>query len=98
MTHAHGAVATAARHIRRTKRSTGRLAVSALGFSAAYFLDAENGAARRRRLQDFMRRTAADLDEVLTPELGPLRAIRPGADPASRDYVSTGGVRLVSPW
>ena len=74
--------------------------LSALGFSAAYFLDFENVAARRKRVHDFVRRTAVDLDEALTPEFGSLRSIRtePVINSQQPDYVSSNGVKLVTPW
>jgi hypothetical protein len=59
-------LSSAARHAHRIRRSTGRIVLSAAGFSAAYFLDPENGAARRRRVQDFVRHTGATLDEVIS--------------------------------
>lgn len=47
------------RRARRAKRSAGRLLVSGLGFSAAYFLDPDHGAARRRRVVEYVRRLGA---------------------------------------
>lgn len=61
---------SAIRHVRRARKTTGRFVVSAFGFGLAYYLDAENGAARRRQLHRLLRRTAATLDSVLAPEAG----------------------------
>jgi hypothetical protein len=47
------------RRTRRTKRSVGRLLFSGLGFSAAYFLDPDHGAARRRRVVEYVHRLGA---------------------------------------
>lgn len=47
------------RRARRAKRSVGRLLVSGLGFSAAYFLDPDHGAARRRRVVEYIHRLGA---------------------------------------
>jgi hypothetical protein len=44
--------ATAKRRVQRTKRSAGRLLLSGIGFSAAYFFDAEHGRARRQQAWD----------------------------------------------
>ena len=41
---------------RRHKRSTGRLLFAGLGFSAAFFLDAAQGRARRKQVADVLRR------------------------------------------
>jgi hypothetical protein len=54
------------RQARHARRTSGRILASALGFGVAYYLDAENGAARRRRVHDYVSRTARDIDGVLT--------------------------------
>ncbi len=36
-------------HAHRARRSTGRLVISGLGFSVAYFLDPDHGSARRKQ-------------------------------------------------
>jgi hypothetical protein len=46
----------ARQHLHRAKRSTGRLFVAGLGFSAAYFFDAAQGRARRQRVVGVIRR------------------------------------------
>jgi hypothetical protein len=47
-------LAAAAGRARRTKKSAGRLLVSGLGFSAAYFFDSEHGKARRQQAWDLV--------------------------------------------
>jgi hypothetical protein len=44
------------RRIRKARRSAGRLLVSGIGFSAAYFLDPDHGATRRAQAVDVLRR------------------------------------------
>jgi hypothetical protein len=44
------------RQARRAQRTATRLAFSAIGFSAAYFLDPEHGASRRRQALQLLRR------------------------------------------
>ncbi len=63
-------IGSAIRHVRRARKTAGRLVVSAFGFGVAYYLDAENGAARREQLHGLLRRTAAALESVLAPEAG----------------------------
>jgi len=46
----------ARRHLHRAKRSTGRLLIAGLGFSAAYFFDASQGRARRQHVVSVIRR------------------------------------------
>ena len=46
----------ARRHLHRAKRSTGRLLIAGLGFSAAYFFDATQGRARRKQIVGLIRR------------------------------------------
>jgi hypothetical protein len=76
---------SASRRVRRGRRATGRLAVSALGFGVAYYFDTENGGLRRKRLQGTVHRVmeniaAAELSEdgrlptVLHPALRVRRA------------------------
>jgi hypothetical protein len=45
------AVAGVGSRIRSVKKTSGRLLFSGIGFSAAYFLDPEHGAARRQRIK-----------------------------------------------
>jgi hypothetical protein len=44
--------AAAKGRVQRTKKSAGRLLLSGIGFSAAYFFDAEHGRARRQQAWD----------------------------------------------
>jgi hypothetical protein len=63
-------MSSAIRHVRRARRTTGRLVVSGLGFGLAYYFDSENGAARREQLRRSLRRTALTIDSVWAPETG----------------------------
>jgi hypothetical protein len=56
--------------MRRVRRTTGRLLVSALGFGVAYYMDTENGEARRKRLQQWLRRMSRRFESVLDSEAG----------------------------
>jgi hypothetical protein len=47
-------LAAARSRAQRTKKSAGRLLVSGLGFSAAYFFDSEHGKARRQQAWDLI--------------------------------------------
>jgi hypothetical protein len=51
-------------HAHRARKSAGRLAVSGLGFSVAYFFDPDHGSARRKQalvVANHIRRTAAQV-------------------------------------
>jgi hypothetical protein len=74
--------ATVARHAHRARRSAGRIVVSAAGFSAAYYLDPENGAQRRHRLHELVRKTGATIDGALTSGMAPSDAGVPTPEPA----------------
>jgi hypothetical protein len=63
-------IGSAIRHARRARKTTGRIVVSALGFGLAYYLDAENGADRRRQLRGLLRRSATAVDSMFAPEVG----------------------------
>jgi hypothetical protein len=57
-----GTYETARVHAHRARKSAGRLAVSGLGFSVAYFFDPDHGSARRKQavvLANQVRRAAA---------------------------------------
>jgi hypothetical protein len=47
-------LAAARSRARRTKKSAGRLLISGIGFSAAYFFDTEHGKARRQQAWDLI--------------------------------------------
>jgi hypothetical protein len=55
---------SASRRLRRGKRVTGRIVASALGFGVAYYFDTQNGATRRKRLQQMVQRTVGNIDGV----------------------------------
>jgi hypothetical protein len=44
-----GTFETARGHAHRARKSTGRLVISGLGFSVAYFFDPDHGSARRKQ-------------------------------------------------
>ena len=81
-------VSSANRRMRRARRTTGRVLVSALGFGMAYYFDTENGGQRRTQLRHALRRAARGVDAVLTAEVGDpppvfypvLRGMRAGAE------------------
>ncbi len=58
------------RRVRRGRRATGRLVVSALGFGVAYYFDTENGGLRRKRLQGTVHRVVADISSARASEDG----------------------------
>ena len=57
-------LSSANRRARRARRTTGRILVSALGFGVAYYFDPENGGARRKQLQQSLRRATGHFDSV----------------------------------
>ena len=82
----HGVFSSAIGRARRTRRTSGRVLASALGFGVAYYFDTENGEVRRRKAQQWLGRTARRLDSVFDseardppPVLSPLRAAWPSA-------------------
>jgi hypothetical protein len=82
---------------RRTRKSAGRLVVSGLGFSAAYFLDAEHGKARRQQvwdLVDHVRRSRRSTKVAAPPPGAPPAAVGPPGPVVDR---SVNGVRATAP-
>lgn len=79
-------------HVRRAKKSSGRLLVAGLGFSVAYFFDPAQGRARRKRVVDLIRRArgshavarveraAPDLPRIGQADLGPRATFQRAAD------------------
>jgi hypothetical protein len=63
-------VRSASRRMRRGKRTTGRIVVSALGFGVAYYFDRENGGLRRKRLRQMVEQTIGNVDAVRATEMG----------------------------
>jgi hypothetical protein len=70
-------VQAARRRIHRVKRSTGRVLVAGLGFSAAYFFDPAQGRARRAKYVGMVRRMSGrreaattELPEPDVPKIG----------------------------
>jgi hypothetical protein len=81
----------------RTRKTAGRLMVSGLGFSAAYFFDAEHGQARRRQawdLVDHIRRSRQSARASVAGRVAPPRASPP---PRSVGERSANGVRATAP-
>jgi hypothetical protein len=66
---------SASRRVRRGRRATGRIVVSAIGFGVAYYLDTENGGLRRKRLHETLRRVVADISSARTSEDGGLAPV-----------------------
>jgi hypothetical protein len=64
-----GRLREAGRRAHRARKSSGRVLVWAVGFGAAYYLDRQNGRARRARLRAALRRTALRIDSDTS--LGP---------------------------
>ena len=56
------------RRVRRGRRATGRIVVSALGFGVAYYFDTESGDLRRKRLRETMHRVVADISSARMSE------------------------------
>jgi hypothetical protein len=82
-------VRSASRRVRRGRRATGRIVVSALGFGVAYYFDTENGGHRRKRLHETLHRVVADISSARTskdggvsPVLHPVLHARRGWGPA----------------
>jgi hypothetical protein len=53
---------SAEQHARQVQKTGTRVIFSALGFSAAYFLDPEHGASRRRQAVGLIRRSKSVID------------------------------------
>lgn len=67
--HRQELLSSANRRIRRGRKTTGRIVVSALGFGVAYYFDTENGAERRKKLHGLLRRTVHNIESGLAPEV-----------------------------
>jgi hypothetical protein len=65
-----GRLQEAGRRAHRARKASGRIFVWGVGFGAAYFLDPENGAARRARLRTALRRTALRIDSATSLDPG----------------------------
>ncbi len=100
------AIADVTRHARHAKRSAGRLLLSGVGFSAAYFLDPDQGPARRRQASNFFKRTRQRFahQPASDPQAGPTEPVsavknhrlvpHPGISPS----FGSNGVKVASPW
>jgi hypothetical protein len=64
-------LAAARSRAQRTRKSAGRLLVSGLGFSAAYFLDSEHGKARRQQAWDLVDHVRRSRVASKTDQAGP---------------------------
>jgi hypothetical protein len=91
------ALHTASARAQRTRKTAGRLMISGLGFSAAYFFDAEHGKARRQQLWDLVDHFRLSRQAAKRSPGGqgapPLVGSHPGA-PVER---SANGVRATAP-
>ena len=65
-----GLLSSANRRTRRVRKSSARLLALALGFGVAFYLDTENGDARRKQLWYWLRRTSRRLEGVIDSEAG----------------------------
>ena len=63
-------VRSARRRVQRGRKTTGRIAASALGFAMAYYFDAENGEERRKRLRHMVQRAGRDVSARLASDVG----------------------------
>lgn len=81
---------SASRRVRRGRKTTGRLVVSALGFAAAYSFDGENGSVRRKRLHQMLQRTVHNIGSSMASDAGDPPAVVP---PVLRSRVSAGRSR-----
>jgi hypothetical protein len=63
-------LSSASRRVRRGRKTTGRIVVSALGFAAAYYFDTENGGVRRKRLRQMLQRTVHNMESALAADAG----------------------------
>ncbi len=70
-------LSSARRRVRRGKKTTGRIVVSALGFGAAYYFDTENGGVRRKRLRQTLQRAMHNIESVVSPDAGDPPAVFP---------------------
>jgi hypothetical protein len=106
MVEPRAAFADVTRHARHAKRSAGRLLLSGVGFSAAYFLDPDQGPARRRQASNFFRRTRQRLahQSVPDPRPGPaepadaMKNDRLVPHPGIAPSFGSNGRKVVSPW
>lgn len=69
-THRQELLRSASRRVRRGRRATGRIVVSALGFGLAYYFDTENGELRRKHLQQTVQRAVRALSDAMAPDGG----------------------------
>ncbi len=62
----HELLHSTGRRVRRVKKASGRMVVSALGFGIAYYFDPQNGEPRRRRLVESLETMARRVDRKLS--------------------------------
>lgn len=60
---------SASRRMRRGKKTTGRIAVSILGFGVAYYFDTENGELRRKRLRRMAQQAFGAINDRFAPDV-----------------------------
>jgi hypothetical protein len=61
-------LSSASRRIRRGRKTTGRIVVSALGFAVAYYFDSENGAPRRKQLHQTLHQVIRNVNGAMAPD------------------------------
>ena len=79
-----GTLESARGHAHRARKSTGRLVVSGLGFSVAYFFDPDHGSTRRKQaieVVNHLRRAAAHARSLRTQPSAPTGVDAGGAAP-----------------
>ena len=81
---------SASRRVRRGRKTTGRIVVSALGFGAAYYFDTENGSVRRKRLHQMLQRTVHNIESSMAPHAGDLPPVFP---PVLRSHTTNAHAR-----
>ncbi len=72
-----GTFESARGHAHRARKSTGRLVISGLGFSVAYFFDPDHGSARRKQAMEVVnhvRRAQGRREEPAQSDRRPRRA------------------------
>ena len=78
------AYSAAGQRARRAERTGMRLMFSVIGFSTAYFLDPEHGAARRQQALDFLRRSKQMIASAKAVDEKPTHAVTASSAPDPR--------------
>jgi hypothetical protein len=98
----NGTLDAARGRVLRARKSAGRLFVSGIGFSVAYFLDPDHGKTRRKRALDLMAHVRRSRSESLNGDSrveGPTVVDGASLPPAtSNGAVTANGVRSTARW